>query len=89
MLLRPGNVGSNTVSDHVEVLAAAIAQIPVGFRARLLVRVDDAEASHELIKHLLALASPRRMVLFTCGWMITPAGMCPRVPRCGLGRCRP
>jgi hypothetical protein len=73
MLLRPGNAGSNTVSDHVEVLAAAITQIPARFRARLLVRVDGAGASHELIRHLLALASPRRTVLFTCGWMITPA----------------
>jgi len=73
MLLRPGNAGSNTVTDHIEVLAAAITQIPARFRSRLLVRVDGAGASHELITHLLSLASPRRMVLFTCGWMITPA----------------
>jgi hypothetical protein len=73
MLLRPGNAGSNTVTDHIAVLAAAIAQIPGRMRPRLLVRVDGAGASHELIGHLLSLASPRRMVLFTCGWMITPA----------------
>jgi hypothetical protein len=73
MLLRPGNAGSNTVSDHIEVLAAAIAQVPARFRGRILVRVDGAGASHELIGHLLKLASPRRKVLFTCGWMITPA----------------
>jgi len=74
MLLRPGNAGSNTVADHIEVLAAAIAQVPARMRRRLLVRVDGAGASHELIGHLLSLASPRRTVLFTCGWMITPAG---------------
>lgn len=73
MLLRPGNAGSNTVSDHIEVLAAAIAQVPARMRSRLLVRVDGAGASHELIGHLLSLGSPRRTVLFTCGWMITPA----------------
>jgi hypothetical protein len=73
MLLRPGNAGSNTVTDHIGVLAAAIRQIPSRMRSRLLVRVDGAGASHELIDHLLSLASPRRMVLFTCGWMITPA----------------
>ena len=28
MLLRPGNPGSNTFTDHTEVLAAAIRQIP-------------------------------------------------------------
>ena len=73
MLLRPGNAGSNTVTDHIEVLAAAIAQVPGRMRHRLLVRVDGAGASHELIEHLLSLGSPRRKVLFTCGWMITPA----------------
>ena len=35
--------------------------------------VGHARASHELIKHLLSLSSPRRALLFTCGWMITVA----------------
>jgi hypothetical protein len=39
----------------------------------ILVRVDGAGASHELIKHLLSMSSPRRILLFTCGWMITAA----------------
>ena len=55
------------------MLAAAIRQVPARFRRKILVRVDGAGASHELIKHLLSLASPRRTVLFTCGWMITAA----------------
>ena len=74
MLLRPGNAGPDTVSDHIGVLAAAIAQVPARMRSRLLVRVDGAGASHELIRHLLMLSSPRRRVLFTCGQMITSAG---------------
>jgi hypothetical protein len=73
MLLRPGNAGSNTFTDHKEVLAAAIRQVPARFRARVLVRVDGAGASHELVTHLLSMSSPRRTVLFTCGWMITAA----------------
>ena len=73
MLLRPGNAGSNTFTDHKEVLAAAIRQVPARFRNKLLVRVDGAGASHELVKHLLSLSSARRIVLFTCGWMITAA----------------
>ena len=73
MLLRPGNAGSNTFTDHKDVLAAAIRQIPARFRGKVLVRVDGAGASHELIKHLLGMSSPRRKVLFTCGWMITGA----------------
>ena len=73
MLLRPGNAGSNTFADHKEVLAAAIRQVPARFRAKILVRVDGAGASHDLIKHLLSMSSPRRILLFTCGWMITAA----------------
>jgi DDE family transposase len=73
MLLRPGNAGSNTFADHKEVLAAAIRQVPARFRRQVLIRVDGAGASHELIKHLLSMSSPRRNVLFTCGWMITAA----------------
>jgi hypothetical protein len=73
MLLRPGNAGSNTFADHQEVLAAALRQVPARFRRKILVRVDGAGASHELIEHLLSLCSPRRKALFTCGWMITAA----------------
>ena len=73
MLLRPGNAGSNTFTDHKDVLAAAIRQVPARFRRKILVRVDGAGASHELVKHLLDMSSPRRTVLFTCGWMITAA----------------
>ena len=63
----------NTFADHAAVLTAAIRQIPTRLRSRLLVRVDGAGASHELITHLLSLVTSRRRVLFTCGWMITGA----------------
>jgi hypothetical protein len=71
MLLRPGNAGSNTFTDHKEVLAAALRQVPARFRRQILVRVDGAGASHDLIGHLLS--SPRKTVLFSCGWMNTAA----------------
>jgi hypothetical protein len=73
MQLRPGNAGSNTFADHKEVLAAALRQVPARFRGKILVRVDGAGASHDLIGHLLSLSSPRKTVLLTCGWMITAA----------------
>ena len=50
MLLRPGNAGSNTFTDHKEVLAAALRQVPARFRRKILVRVDGAGASHDLIR---------------------------------------
>jgi hypothetical protein len=73
MLLRPGNAGSNTFADQLTVLTAALRQIPARMRSRLLVRVDGAGASHELISHLLSLSSRRRTLLFTSGWAITEA----------------
>ena len=73
MLLRPGNAGSNTASDHLQVLAAAIAQIPAAFRRRLIVRCDGAGASHELTEHIAGLSSVRRRVHFVVGWKVTEA----------------
>ncbi len=70
MLLRPGNAGSNTFADHKEVLAAALKQVPAARRRKILVRLDGAGASHDLVKHLLSLSARRLTVLFTCGWTI-------------------
>ena len=73
MLLRPGNAGSNTFTDHKEVLAAALKQVPSRFRRMIVVRVDGAGAGHDLVEHLLSLNTKRKKALFTTGWMITAA----------------
>ena len=73
MTLRPGNAGSNTFTDHRDVLTAAIRQVPARSRRKMLVRVDGAGASHDLIGHLLGLSSPHRIMRFTCGWTIREA----------------
>jgi hypothetical protein len=73
MLLRPGNAGSNTFADRREVLSAALRQVPARLRRRLLIRIDGAGASHDLIGHLLGMSSPQWKVMFTCGWAITEA----------------
>jgi hypothetical protein len=67
--LRTGSAGSNTTADHIEVLDAAIAQIPAKHRRDLLVTVDGAGASHGLIDHISALNSKRgRRVHYSVGW---------------------
>lgn len=71
MMLRPGNAGSNTASEHIAVLGDALAQLPRGYRRRILVRLDGAGASHALIEHLLSLSTTRRKVAFTSGFTIT------------------
>ena len=52
-LLRPGNAGSNTAQDHIEVLERSLAQLPeeqVG--PGLLVRCDRAGATHAFLDHV-------------------------------------
>lgn len=72
--LRPGNAGSNTTADHIDVLAAAIAQIPRAHRKNLLVRADGAGASHGLLDWLSALNQIRgRRVQYSVGFAITEA----------------
>jgi Transposase DDE domain group 1 len=73
MKLRPGNAGSNTFTDHKEVLAAALKQVPSRFRWKVMVRIDGAGAGHDLVEHLLSLNTKKKKVLFTTGWMITGA----------------
>lgn len=52
--LRAGNAGSNTTSDHIEVLTDAIAQVSGTYRRKLLIRSDRAGASHGLLDWLTA-----------------------------------
>ncbi|HET9720714.1 MAG TPA: IS1380 family transposase [Solirubrobacteraceae bacterium] len=73
MMLRPGNAGSNTASEHIAVLTDALAQLPRGYRRRILIRLDGAGASHALIEHLLSLSTAHRKVAFTSGFTVTAA----------------
>ena len=49
--LRPGNAGANTAADQIAVAEQALAQIPIEHieSIELLLRVDSAGASHELL----------------------------------------
>lgn len=58
-VLRPGNAGSNTAADHVAVLDAALAQLPVKTKKAdpdngewMLARADSAGCTHEFIDAL-------------------------------------
>jgi hypothetical protein len=60
MLLRRGNAGSNTAADHITVIRSALRQLPADNQAghrsgrSVLVRVDGAGATHELLDWLTA-----------------------------------
>jgi hypothetical protein len=70
-ILRPGNAGSNTAADHIEVLDLALASLPLAARpgrdgARVLMRSDSAGATHAF-----AAACRARGVGFSFGFPIT------------------
>ena len=68
-LLRAGNAGSNTARDHIDVLDAALAQLPAAVRPGgercpgVLVRTDAAGATHAFAK-----ACRERGVNFSLGF---------------------
>ena len=63
-LLRPGNAGANTVSDHLEALAEALRQLPDSAHAMpILLRSDSAGASHDFVD-----AGRELEILFSVGF---------------------
>jgi hypothetical protein len=60
VLLRRGNAGSNTAADHITVIRSALKQLPADNQAghrsgrSVLVRIDGAGSTHELLDWLTA-----------------------------------
>jgi hypothetical protein len=66
---RAGNAGANTAADLIEVLRAAIGQVPAGHRDDLLITSDGAGASHPLTDWLTALdQATHRSVQYSTGF---------------------
>jgi Transposase DDE domain group 1 len=68
VLLRPGNAGSNTAAEHIEVTRLALAQLPRRARRRVLIRTDSGGGTHEF---LAWLARPSRRLHYSVGMTIT------------------
>jgi len=65
--LRPGNAGSNTTADHVEVLDAALEQLPVDPQeVEVVARADSGGLSHGFVE-----ACRERGVRFAIGYDLT------------------
>ena len=68
-MLRAGSAGSNTVTDHLQVLDDSITALPPRHRRRLMVTFDGAGASHGLIARLDKLAArPGHQLIYSVGW---------------------
>jgi hypothetical protein len=68
IVLRPGNAGSNTASDHIETARLAIAQLPGHLRRKVLVRADSGGGTHEFLQWLTARS---RRLHYSAGMVIT------------------
>ncbi|MEV7346189.1 IS1380 family transposase [Streptomyces sp. NPDC093544] len=71
-LLRPGNAGSNTASDHIETTQLALAQLPKALRRgrQTLIRTDSADGTHAFLGWL---SKPGRWLSYSVGMTITDA----------------
>jgi hypothetical protein len=58
IVLRPGNAGSNTATDHIEAARLALAQLPRRLRGRALVRAGSGGGTHEFLSWLTARSTP-------------------------------
>ncbi len=68
VMLRPGNAGSNTASEHIQVTGLALAQLPRRARRRVLIRTDSGGGTHDF---LAWLTSPGRRLHYSVGMTIT------------------
>jgi hypothetical protein len=73
---RPGNATANCAADNIALLDCAVARLPGRFRHRLLVRLDGAGFSQELLAHIAAAGGVRgRHWEFSVGWSCTDTEM--------------
>jgi hypothetical protein len=71
-VLRPGNAGSNTASDHITTTRLALAQLPRALRRghQTLIRTDSAGGTHAFLDWL---SKPGRWLSYSVGMTITDA----------------
>jgi hypothetical protein len=72
-LLREGRAGSNTTTDHISVLDAALAQIPDAHRygTDILIRADSAGCTQGFLAHIRSLRALGINTRFSVGVAIT------------------
>ena len=67
-LLRAGNAGSNTATDHIEATRLGLAQLPRRLRRRVLIRADSGGGTQDFLAWVTA---PGRRLAYSVGFTIT------------------
>lgn len=69
---RPGGATSNCAADNIALLDLAVSRLPGPYRRRMLIRLDGAGFSHDLLEHIAAGGGVRgRTWEFSVGWSCT------------------
>ena len=56
---RPGNATANCAADNIALLDEAVSRLPGAFRHNVLVRLDGARFSHDLLNHIASAGGKR------------------------------
>lgn len=82
IIARTGSAGSNTAADHIAIIDASIAALPVKHRRRLLITIDGAGSTHYVVDHLTALNAAADTPSNTPWVSTSTPGSAARSPRC-------
>ena len=73
---RPGGATPNCAADNIALLDLAVCRLPGPYRRRVLIRLDGAGFSHDLLEHIAADGGVRgRTWEFSVGWSCTDKEM--------------
>jgi hypothetical protein len=73
---RPGGATPNCAADNIALLDLAVCRLPGPYRRRMLIRLDGAGFSHDLLEHIAAGGGVRgRTWEFSVGWSCTDKEM--------------
>jgi Transposase DDE domain group 1 len=81
---RPGGATSNCAADNIALLDLAVSRLPGPYRRRVLIRLDGAGFSHDLLEHIAGGGGVQgRTWEFSVGWSCTGKEMdaIERLPR--------
>jgi hypothetical protein len=87
---RPGNATADDATDNIVTLTRAVERMPGAWRHRMLVRLDGAGFSHELLEHIASGGGKRgRRWEFSVGWSCTDVEMkaITKLPKKAWARC--
>jgi hypothetical protein len=74
VMQRPGNAGSFIAADHLAVLTATFTQIPARWRTDVLVSIDGAGASHDVIDYFTSVNTAGGTAIAAAGGSTPSAG---------------